>query len=133
MKVLQLNTLRLITIITNNLIRFCGGEVRRLPLLQKRTTDMREDYIIIKKADIDNLYGILRDMQETLSYLVERTKTKDYTNDWVESQEARKLLGISARTWQMYRDKRVIPFSQFGRKIYVKRTDIEEFLRKHQK
>lgn len=102
-------------------------------MLQKRTTNMSEEYIIIKKAEVDNLYGILRDMQETLSYLVERTKTKDYTNDWVESQEARKLLGISTRTWQMYRDKRVIPFSQFGRKIYVKRTDIDDFLQNHQK
>jgi LmbE family N-acetylglucosaminyl deacetylase len=50
---------------------------------------------------------------------------------WVESTEARKILGVSAKTWQDYRDKRVIPFSQYGRKIYVRRADIEAFLQKH--
>ncbi len=34
----------------------------------------------------------------------------------------------SQKTWQTYRDKRLIPFSQFGRKIYVKRADLEAFL-----
>jgi hypothetical protein len=38
------------------------------------------------------------------------------------------MLGISQKTWQIYRDKRIIPFSQFGRKIYVKRADLEAFL-----
>lgn len=50
---------------------------------------------------------------------------------WIESEEGRKLLGVSSKTWQTYRDERVIPFSQFGRKIYVKKADIEAFLQSH--
>lgn len=49
-------------------------------------------------------------------------------NKWVESEDARKQLGVSSRTWQAMRDKRVIPFSQFGRKIYVRQSDLEAFL-----
>jgi excisionase family DNA binding protein len=41
------------------------------------------------------------------------------------------MLGVSAKTWQTYRDERRIPFSQFGRKIYVKRADLEAFMEKH--
>ena len=75
-------------------------------------------------ADIKSL---LQEVRETL-----RTKTKEEINsEWVESTTARKILGVSTRTWQDYRDKRVIPFSQFGRKIYVRRADIESFMKQH--
>ena len=49
-------------------------------------------------------------------------------NKWIESEEARKQLGVSSRTWQAMRDKRQIPFSQFGRKIYVKQSDLDAFM-----
>ena len=41
------------------------------------------------------------------------------------------MLGVSPRTWQAIRDRREIPFSQYGRKIYVRRADIEAFLVDH--
>ena len=47
---------------------------------------------------------------------------------WLESEQARKQLNVSRKTWQNYRNKKVIPFSQFGRKIYVRRADLEAFL-----
>ena len=50
---------------------------------------------------------------------------------WIESEEARKMLGVSPRTWQSMRDRRELPFSQYGRKIYVRRADIEAFLEGH--
>lgn len=75
-------------------------------------------------ADIKSL---LKEVKETL-----QAKTKEEINsEWVESTTARKILGVSTRTWQDYRDKRVIPFSQFGRKIYVRRADIESFMKQH--
>ncbi|MDY4942414.1 MAG: helix-turn-helix domain-containing protein [Candidatus Limisoma sp.] len=75
-------------------------------------------------ADIKSL---LKEVKETL-----QAKTKEeINNEWVESATARKILGVSTRTWQDYRDKRVIPFSQFGRKIYVRRADIESFMKQH--
>ena len=51
--------------------------------------------------------------------------------EWIPSNEVLKQLSISRKTWQKYRDERRIPFSQFGRKIYVKRTDLEAFMENH--
>lgn len=70
----------------------------------------------------------LKKGQEEIKSLFLNTKEEAYLNRWVESEEARKQLGICHRTWQAMRDNRTIPFSQFGRKIYVRQSDIEAFL-----
>lgn len=73
----------------------------------------------------------LHEKLDRLTELVERSQSAASNADWLESEEARKLLGVSPKTWQNYRDQRLIPFSQIGRKIYVNRADIDAFLRKH--
>lgn len=52
-------------------------------------------------------------------------------SEWIESTEARKILGVSPKTWQTYRDRRLLPFAQFGRKILVKKSDLESFIAGH--
>lgn len=78
--------------------------------------------------------SFLQDLQSSLdevkTLLKEKNKS-EINSQWVESGEARKIFGVSQRTWQSYRDERIIPFAQFGRKIYVKRIDIEAFLQNH--
>lgn len=73
----------------------------------------------------------LHDTLEQIIDLITRRNADDSNNDWIESDDARKLLGVSPKTWQNYRDQRLIPFSQIGRKIYVNRADLDAFLRKH--
>lgn len=73
----------------------------------------------------------LHDTLEQIIDLITRRNSDDSSNEWIESDEARKLLGISPKTWQNYRDQRLIPFSQIGRKIYVNRADLDAFLRQH--
>ena len=73
----------------------------------------------------------LHEKLDRLTDMVEKTQRGSSTPDWLESEEARKLLGISPKTWQNYRDQRLIPFSQIGRKIYVNHADIDNFLHKH--
>ena len=73
---------------------------------------------------IENTLGEVKDLLQA--------KSKEEVNkEWIESVEARKMLGVSAKTWQTYRDNRVIPFTQFGRKIFVRRGDLEAFMEKH--
>jgi MerR family transcriptional regulator, repressor of the yfmOP operon len=50
---------------------------------------------------------------------------------WLSSEEVCKILRISSRTLQNYRDKREIPFYQIGRKIYYKASDVNRFLERH--
>ena len=73
----------------------------------------------------------LHDTLEQIIDLITRRNFDDSSSEWIESEEARKLLGISPKTWQNYRDQRLIPLSQIGRKIYVNRTDLDAFLRSH--
>ena len=73
----------------------------------------------------------LHEKLDRLTDMVEKTQKGSSNCDWLESEEARKLLGISPKTWQNYRDQRLIPFSQIGRKIYVNQADIDNFLHKH--
>lgn len=75
-----------------------------------------------------------RNLQDTLEQIIDlitRRNADDSSSEWIESEVARKLLGISPKTWQNYRDQRLIPFSQIGRKIYVSRADLDDFLRNH--
>lgn len=61
-----------------------------------------------------------------------RKKTTDEINaQWIESTEARKMLGVSPKNWHTYRDIKIISFSQIGRKNYVRRGDLEAFMEKH--
>lgn len=73
----------------------------------------------------------LHEKLDRLTELVERNQSAASSADWIESEDTRKILGVSPKTWQNYRDKRIIPFSQIGRKIYVNRADLDAFLRKH--
>ncbi len=69
---------------------------------------------------IESLENILRDKSE-----------QEINSQWIESVKIPKILGISLKTWQTYRDKRLIPFSQIGSKIFVKRADLENFMASH--
>ena len=73
----------------------------------------------------------LHDTLEQIIDLITRRNADDSSTEWIESEDARKILGVSPKTWQNYRDQRIIPFSQIGRKIYVNRADLDAFLRKH--
>ena len=57
------------------------------------------------------------------------SKAKD--DEWLSSEQARQILGVSPKTWQNYRDRGIIPFSQTGRKIYVLRSDLDNYLKSH--
>ena len=48
--------------------------------------------------------------------------------DWLHNGDVCKLLNISKRTLQHYRDTGVLSFSQIGHKCYYKREDVERLL-----
>ena len=74
--------------------------------------------------------GVASDIQDLKKMLAEKT-ADEVNKQWVESTEARKMLRVSPKTWQKYRDSRIIPFAQIGRKIFVRRADLEAFMQKH--
>lgn len=71
----------------------------------------------------------VRDSLQDIKNLISQKGTN--SDEWIPSDDARVMLGISKKTWQTYRDNREISFSQRGRKIYVLKSDIEKFMQKH--
>lgn len=49
--------------------------------------------------------------------------------DWIDNSDLIRLMKISARTAQTWRDRNLVAFSQVGSKIYYRKADIEKFLR----
>ena len=82
---------------------------------------------MIEESRLNNL---IQGMEEIKSILTEK-KDDDVSAMYVQAEKARLILGVSRKTWQEYRNKRDIPFIQFGRKIYVKKADLEDFMNKH--
>lgn len=74
--------------------------------------------------------GVKDDLLQVKKLLIKKN-TEEVENEWIESAKARQMLGVSPKTWQTYRDRRIIPFAQIGRKILVKKADLDAFMQEH--
>ena len=92
-----------------------------------QNNDVQQTFVMLPKKELD---AITRGLDEVKELIKGKAKA-EAAGRWIESEEARKILGVSQKTWQTYRDSRAIPFSQFGRKIYVKQADLDAFLESH--
>lgn len=63
-----------------------------------------------------------------IASLIRNRNSREVSSDWIESEVARKILGVSKRTWLSYRQKRILPFCQLGKKIFIKRGDLDHFM-----
>lgn len=84
-----------------------------------------------------NLEKLTRELQ---SQNKGRTTTKDqakppvnlnYKEQWLDNEEACEFLKVSKRTLQNYRDNFILPYSQIGRKVYYKTSDLQTLLEKN--
>jgi len=58
-------------------------------------------------------------------------KEKPHTAVWLTTKDVAKLLQVSTRTIQTYRDQGILPFVQFGREVRYRSEDIQAFLMEH--
>lgn len=63
-------------------------------------------------------------LKQELPTLIRQAKRKE----WLTTDDLMELTGWSRRTCQYLRDERRIPFTQEGRKILYKTTEIEAYL-----
>lgn len=82
--------------------------------------------VVLPQEALDEIMDVVRRAANNQDA---KSATKD--DEWLTSEEARKILGVSPKTWQNYRDRGIIPFSQTGRKIYVLRSDLDNYLKSH--
>ena len=85
-------------------------------------------FSIVPKSKLDWIESVLQQVQQVMN---NNTRTSKLEDEWVSSEEARKVLGVSPKTWQSYRDKRLLEFAQIGRKILVRKSSLEAFLAEH--
>ncbi len=52
-------------------------------------------------------------------------------NRWLDNQEVMRLLKISPRSLQSYRDQGILPFTRLGGKIYYKASGVEDLLERN--
>lgn len=67
-------------------------------------------------------------------YLIDiaiRQNKKAVQSTFIDNEDFIRLMKISKRTAQNWRDSGTIAFSQIGNKIYYKSSDIEDLLRKN--
>ena len=92
-----------------------------------QTTENNLNFAVVPQSFLNKIEEKIEKLE---NILIEKT-ADEINSQWIESVKIPKILGISQKTWQTYRDRRLIPFSQIGSKIYVKRLDLENFMQQH--
>ncbi len=98
---------------------------------EKRKTTIKND-IEMKFTAIDtSAWEELKKSIEKLALCVrEQFGTKPELPDLLHNGDVCRILNISKRTLQHYRDTSVLPFIQIGHKCYYKREDVKALLAK---
>ena len=102
-------------------------KVLSIPIRQnyKQNNNKTMGYFIITDSNWTRLRNEILSLAETCHKAFgEQSKH----TDWLHNGDVCKLLNISKRTLQHYRDTGVLPFSQIGHKCYYRREDVELLL-----
>jgi len=81
--------------------------------------------IVLSEADYRELHGTLEKISNQLDEIFQQNPLQEI---WLDNQDVCRILKISKRTLQNYRDNGILPYSQISNKIYYKSSDIEKHL-----
>jgi len=84
--------------------------------------------------NLENLTHEIRTLNQNSKPNENLTKPKEKlaSNDqWLDNEDVCKLLRVTKRTLQNYRDNFVLPYSQIGKKILYKASDVQKVLEKN--
>ena len=84
------------------------------------------EVITIQSEAFHEIMKKMEDIQRQL-----KAKEKEPKDIWIDNDELAKMLKVTKRTIQNYRDNGIISFSQIGSKLYYRLSDIEDMLMKH--
>ena len=79
----------------------------------------------------ERIENILKRLDEQMTFVVAKMKLNekiDPEDVFFDNGEFMKLMNISKRTAQEWRNKKIIEFSQVGNKIYYRLSDIQKLL-----
>ncbi len=70
-------------------------------------------------------------MKKLKEVSVKDGQKQELFNLWLDTKQVAKLIGVTTRTIQNYRDRGMLPFSQIGRVIRYRAQDVQDFLMQH--
>ena len=88
------------------------------------------DIIRIDSDAFEQIMDKLVSLEERFVDLENRAEIK-LSERWLNSEEVAELLSVSMRTLQEIRGRAELPFSQVGKKMYYKATDVESYLERN--
>ena len=68
------------------------------------------------------------DLKEIKTHIKNITSPSEH---FIDNDTFAKLMGVSSRTAQKWRDNGLIGFSKLGKKIYYRMSDVDQFLKDH--
>ena len=80
-----------------------------------------------KIDELNNQHSMLMQKLDNLITTLNRDK-QDSNSSFIDNNQFSKLMNISKRTAQQWRDNNVISYSQVGNKIFYQISDIEKLL-----
>jgi excisionase family DNA binding protein len=83
------------------------------------------------ELSIPEMDKILEKLTDIDRRLLSMTKDNPGIKTWLNTKEVAKLLQVTPRTIQTYRDQGILPFAQFGREVRYRSEDIQAFLMNH--
>lgn len=100
--------------------------------LEKFVEDFRKEFdqkqLYEQKIDeLNTQHSVLMQKLENLITTLNHEK-QETNSSFVDNNQFSKLMNISKRTAQQWRDNNVISYSQVGNKIFYRITDIEKLL-----
>jgi hypothetical protein len=84
------------------------------------------EQVILNQDDYKKLIKAIEDLKEKVADLSD--KKKKLAKEYVDSWEAARILKISRRTLERYRDANKIPCYKLNRKVYYRVTDLEYYI-----
>ncbi len=88
------------------------------------------DVKIIHNEEFKLLLIKIENLEQKIDKL---SKKAPLDETWLDINEVLKILNISKRTLQTYRDTGVLAFSQHGTKIYFRASDIQKYFEENYK
>jgi hypothetical protein len=100
--------------------------------LEKLVADIRNK-VFTEEEIKDSLKLITRNYDRVLKQLDELTEalkqnSVKFDDPIITNSQFTKLMGISLKTAQLWRDQNIVSFSQVGNKIYYRTSDIKSLL-----
>ena len=83
-------------------------------------------------SNLEDLTRELHSQNEKSTIKKELPKEKLKLGDqWLDNDQVCEILKVTKRTLQNYRDNFILPYSQIGRKVYYKESDVQTVLEKN--